>query len=404
MHNYHRKAVADMKKGFAAVFLAVLCTFLFYGIRYMKSPLLTQEAVYGTYEESVETDCFFVREEAVYSAQSAGTVYNHYSDGMRVSKNSLISTLYTGKVSESVLQEINTISKKLENARASTMYVNTSAEGEATLENRIEEYKKNIISAGVKNDVKKISRYKSAINSLRDGTDNVSIEETLASLNNQKIMAEQKIGGNKQEFFASEAGVFSTVLDGMEHILTPEKVVEYSVNDFYSVQTVNEKTSNQTVNAGDSICKVVNNHRWYVLCAIASERLSEKKLNSSVTMRFENIPGIDVTGRIVHISEPQNGKNVLLIESSQYVESAYSLRSSPMELIFKSYTGYRVPVSAIRTEDNVKGVLARKKNVERFYPCDIIYTNNSGEYCIINTPKDAERRLEGVDEFVLGER
>ncbi|MBP3360465.1 MAG: HlyD family efflux transporter periplasmic adaptor subunit [Clostridia bacterium] len=393
-----------MKKGFAAVFLAVLCTFLFYGIRYMKSPLLTQEAVYGTYEESVYTDCYFVREETVYSAQSSGTVYNHYSDGARVGKDALVSTLYTGEVSESLLRELSTIDKKIENARASALYVNTAAEDDSNLENRIDEYKLKIIEASVHNDTRKISQYKAAINGLRQGSAVISVEAAVAGLTAEKSAAESKIGGVKQEVYAGQSGVFSTVLDGMEHILTPEKVMEYGVSDFNAITTVTGKTANQTVNAGDSICKIVNNHQWYVLCAVASERLENKKMNSSVTMRFDDIPGAEVTGRIVYISEPQDGKNVLLIESTQYLESAYSLRSSSMELVFKSYSGYRVPVSAIRTRDGVKGVLGRKNNVENFYPCDVVYTNESGEYVIIRSPENADRKLDGVDEFVLGER
>lgn len=393
-----------MKKGFVAVFFAVLCTFLFYGIRYMKSPLLTQKAVYGTYEESVYTDCYFVRDEIVYSAESSGTVYNHYSDGARVGKDTLVSTLYTGDVSESLLRELSTIDKKIENARASTLYVNTSGEDDSSLENRIEEYKLKIIEASLDNDVRRISQYKSAINGLRQGSVFMSVDTEVAKLSAEKSAAEAKIGGVKQEIYSGQSGVFSTVLDGMEHILTPEKVKEYGVSDFNAITPVTGKTANQTVNAGDSICKIVNNHKWYVLCAVASERLEDKKLNSSVTMRFDDIPGADVTGKIVYISDRQDGKNVLLIESTQYLESAYSLRSSSMELVFKSYSGYRVPVSAIRTRDGVKGVLGRKNNVESFYPCDVIYTNESGEYLIIRSPENAEKKLDGVDEFVLGER
>ena len=80
------------------------------------------------------------------------------------------------------------------------------------------------------------------------------------------------------------------------------------------------------------------------------------------------------------------------------------LRSSPMELIFKSYSGYKVPIYAIRSQDGKTGVLGRKNNVENFYPCDIIYTNENAEYVIIKTPADAERKLENAREFVLGER
>ncbi len=392
-----------MKKGIAAVVLALVCTILFYGTKYMSSPLLTQKAVYGVYDEFVYTDCYFVRDEIVYTADRAGTVYNHYSDGMRTGSGVLISTVYSGNVSQEILQELNTIDKKIENARESTLFVNVSDDDSDT-ENRIETYKKDLISAAVDGDVNKVRAYRDAIVSLRSGTATANTSETINMLSEQKAIAEKKIGGSKQEIYALGSGIFSTVLDGMEHILTPEKVMNFTVEDFDSVQGVSEKTSNQTVNSGDSVCKVVNNHKWYVICAVASQRLENSSVGSSVSMRFDNIPGVEASGRIVNVSPTKDGRSVVVIESTQYIEGAYSMRSSKMDLIFKSYSGYKVPVYAIRTRDGVKGVLARKNNVERFYPCEIIYTNEVAEYVIIRSPKDAERKLDGVDEFVLGER
>ena len=392
-----------MKKGLIAVFLAVLCTFLIYGMRYMRSPLMTQKATYGTYEEAVYTDCYFVRDEIVYAAENDGTVYNHFSDGMRTGKNVLISTVYSGKVSEDVLRQINTIDKKIENIRQSTITVNVGND-EANVENRIETYKYGIIDAAVSGDIKQVRAYTDAISAMREGSEGITSTETVNMLIRQKEAHEARIGGKKQEIYAQSAGVFSTVLDGMEHILTPEKVKEYTVEDFNNIQSGDTKTSNQTVEKGDSVCKVVNNHKWYVICAVGADRLSDKKLGSSVTMRFDNIPGAEVAGRIVNISAAQGGKCVVMIESTQYVEGAYSMRSSAMELIFKSYSGFVVPINAIRTQDGVQGVLGRKNNVERFYPCQVIYTNETAEYVIIKSPEDAERKLDEVQEFVLGER
>ena len=392
-----------MKKGLIAVCLAVLCTFLIYGIRYMSSPLLTQQALYGTYDEAVYTDCYFVRDEIVYSATAAGTVYNHYSDGMRAGKDMLISTVYNGKVSPDVLRKLNTIDKKIENIRKSSFVINVSGD-EANKEIRAESYKEGLIQAAVLGDARLVTSYKDALVSLRKGTPTATATETVEMLMEQKRIEESKIGGKKQEIYAQSAGVFSTVLDGMEHILTPEKVLEYTVDDFNSIQAVSGKTSNQTVNAGDSVCKVVNNLKWYVICAISTERLADKEVGTSVTMRFDNIPGVEVSGRIVNISPSQGGKSVVMIESTQYVEGAYSMRSSAMELIFKSYSGYKVPINAIRTQDGKKGVVGKRNNVEYFYPCEIIYTDDNAEYVIIKTPEGAERKLEDAQEFVLGER
>ena len=394
-----------MKKGLAAAFLAVLCTFLFYGIRYMRSPLLTQKAVYGTYEESVSTSCFFAREENVYSAQSSGTVYNNYSDGTRINKNASVAAVYSGDVSEENMQSLSTIDRKIENAKSmSSAVVSGAGEDDASLENRIDGYKYEIINASVKGDLSEVERYKEAINNLRGDSSSDPSADLISRLEREKSECELKIGGSKEEIVANEAGIFSTVLDGMEHILTPERVKEITVDEYDALTAPKEKTANSVVTTGDSVCKIVNNHQWYVVCAVAEERLSEVNVNSRVSMRFDNIPGVDVSGKIVYISEPKDGRCILTIETSQYVESAYSMRTSPMELVFKSYSGYKIPIYALRTENGVRGVVGRRQNVDAFYPCDVVYTNEEAEYVIIKTPENAERKLENADEFVIGER
>lgn len=394
-----------MKKGFIAVFLAILCTFLFYGIRYTKSPVASQKAVYGTYEDSVDTTCFFARDEVVYSAETSGTVYNSYSDGMRVRSGALVSTVYSGEVSDENLQMLKAIDKKIESAKAlSAAGTESVIPDESNLENRIDTYKYNIISAALDNDIESIKKYKNAINSLRSGVSMTNQEAGVAELEAEKVRAESQIGGTKQEIITQNTGVFLSVLDGMEHILTPENVKELTVRDFEKITVNKTKTTNKTVIEGDSVCKVVNNHQWYIVCSVGAERVEDTKLNSNVTMRFDEIPGVDVTGKIIHMSEVQDGKCIVVIESSQYVESAYSMRSSSMELIFKSYSGYKLPIYAIRNQDGQQGVIAKRNNVENFYPCEILYTNKEAEYVIINSPDDATRKLDDVDEFVLGER
>lgn len=394
-----------MKKGFAAALLALFCAFLFYGIRYMKSPLLTQKAVYGTYEESVSTVCYFAREENVYSAAGSGTVYNVFSDGTRVNNSAKIAVIYSGDVSEENMQALGTIDKKIENAkRTSSDSLSMLSDDDSSLENRIDGYKYEIINAAVENNVSEVTRYKEAINNLRSGEIGDTSEQILNRLENEKAECERKIGGTKEEILSEEAGVFSTVLDGMEHLLTPENVKEMTVGAFNSLKAPTEKTANTVVTAGDSVCKIVNNHQWYVVCAVAEERLSDTKLNSDVSMRFDNIPGVDVSGKIIYISEPEDGKCVLTIESSQYVESAYSMRTSLMELIFKSYSGYKIPIHALRTKDGTRGVIGRRQNVDAFYACNVVYTNETAEYVIVKSTDDAEKKLENADEIVIGER
>ena len=102
-----------MKKSILVILLSAVCFCVFYGIRYMENPVKTQAAIAEVYEQKIDTVGYIVRSEQVYNAPASGTIYHYVQEGTKVSRNSPLSTVYTGEISEATLQELNNINKKI---------------------------------------------------------------------------------------------------------------------------------------------------------------------------------------------------------------------------------------------------------------------------------------------------
>lgn len=393
-----------MKKSISFILIGVICFCIFYGIRYVENPVDVQTAISEVYENKIETQGYIVRSEQVYNAPTSGTVYHYIQEGTRVGKNKALSTVYTGEVSESTLVELNNINNRiaeLQNSAGETSYMAGGVNSEEDIEN----IKNNIIKAKEKHNIEKIAQYKAQISSIVTGTIQNAPSDSIEGLMRKKNELEGSLKSFKNDIYSQMSGVFSRNVDSLESILTPKSVMTYKIADFEGLGNA-VKEYQATAGAGQPVCKVVNNHIWYVMMTVDRETSQELKIGRKVKMRFDELPGIEADAMIEYISteDSSTDKNVMVVKCEQYKEGAFSLRFSKIELILESYEGYRIPVSALRVNEGEKGVLVKNAGVQIFKPCNVIYTDIAGETVIIAPASGTQNMLREYDNIVLGEK
>lgn len=393
-----------MKKSISFILLGVVCFCVFYGIRYLENPVETQTAVSEVYENKIDTSGYIVRTEQVYNAPVSGTVYHYIQEGTRVGKNRVLSTVYTGGISEETLQELNNINKKiaeLENAGTEASYM----AGGANSEENIENIKNNIIKAKTEHQISKIADYKAQINAIITGSAQNMPVQSIEELTTRKNGLEASLRSSKNDLYSQISGVFSGNVDGLEEVLTPKNVLSYKLADYNNLaDTVKEHKT--TASSGEPVCKVVNNHIWYVMMTVDREVAEGLKVGRKVKLRFGYLPGIEADAAVEYISteNSEDDKNVIVVKCEQYKEGVFSLRFSNIELILESYEGYRIPVSALRVQDGEKGVLVKNAGAQMFKPCNVIYTDTVGGTVIISPVSGTQNMLREYDCIVVGEK
>lgn len=396
-----------MKKIFLIVIATAAVLVFGYGINHAVTPVSSQSLERASHEHATPAKGYIVRDEIAYYADRDGRLYRNVSIGARVSKDSLIYTIYDGAVSDSVIKELNTLDKKIDAAKSAKKTESFASES-VSVENEIAIRTAKIIEAGRNNDVGAVAQYKKDINSLRSNGYLISSADELAGLEGSKNAINEQIGNGKSESYAANSGVFTIYYDGLEDILSADKVEEYTVG---YIETLGEprfrERNSDMVNQGDFICSIVNNHTWGVLLVVSAEDIKGTEVGDRVMVRFNNIASAEQEGTVAYISnDEQNagGNCFVFVKCSKYFEGAYSYRRVDADLIFEKYSGYRVPAQAIRREnrqDKVIGIAGNKR-----YECDvdILYSDTKTGYVIVDSAENAAHKLSSMNRILVGER
>lgn len=394
-----------MKKSIYIILILVVCFCVFYGIRYVENPVETMSAVSEVYENKINTKGYVVKSEQIYTAPVTGRVYHYVEEGTRVGRNRVLSTVYTGNISEETLQELNNINIKiaeLQNENTDSAYMAGGMNSEEDIEN----IKNGIIRAKNSGNIKKIASYKAQINAIVTGDSKSVATTNLDELIAKKNQLEASIISGKNDIYSGMSGVFSKNVDSLEEILTPQNVMTYKVADFYAVTSA-VKENMLVATSGQPVCKVVNNHTWYVMLTVERSVAESLKAGQEVKVRFGELPGVSARGSIAYISteDSATNENVIVIKCEEYCEGVYSLRFSAIELILESYEGYRIPISAIRVADSGdRGVLVKSAGSQIFKPCKIVYTDTLGGTVIVSPQGTGNDMLREYDNIVVGEK
>ncbi len=397
-----------MKKAFI-IFIAVIAALVLgYGIKYAVSPVPSQVIERATIEHSAMAKGYIVREEWAYYAERAGKLYKNVSVGDRVMKDALIYTIYDDSVDNNTIKELNTLNKKISLAREQTDQ-STYGSAAISVESAIAARTSQIIAAAKKNDVSGISQYKQDIISLRNTGSFEDANARLAELEGQKQSLDAGILNSRSERYAEISGVFTMYYDGFEGVLDRNDVAEYTVGQLENLKKpVPKESVLDKVKEGDFICALVNNHKWSLILITDETEMSAYAPGDGVTVRFKNIADAEQTGTISYISsEEQNkdGKCFVLIDCQDYFEGAFSYREVDAEIIFERYSGYKVPISAVRTtEKGGHKVIGILDNRQIDCSVDVLYTDTKEEFAIVESQDGTSNKLSSMDRIVIGER
>ncbi len=401
-----------MKKVITAILAATICAFVYFCISYVQAPVSTISAYNVTYEEVVNGDAFIVRKETIYTAERDGTAYSFAREGARVGNSRRICAVYSGEVDESVLQELGTINDKIAELGSVVVDNSFTADTGSTAQ-RLVQLQEEIEAAAAENDIKKISECKEEIELLASGTVAVSNSDRLAKLVAERQALESKLVNPRQDIYSTEAGIYSTKIDGYENVLNFEVVDNITVEEFAKIkpeqteEKKEEKDVLSTTLAGDKVCKIIDNHEWYVMALVKRSDIEGVKAGDEVDVRFDKLPGEQVEATVVSVSNDPEGqeKAVVVLKCESFSEGAFSIRASGVEIIRNSYSGFEVPIHAIRVSDGQNGVMVRVGGSDVFKPCKMIYQDEeNAKAIIVPDTEDVNRELMQYDMIIVGEK
>ncbi len=355
---------------------------------------LTEEA---QLKQTFEFTGFVVRDEKAVSAASGGTVISLANDGKRVAKGDCIAISCADDGDAAVYTRLE--AAKAEFARLSVLN-NPNGVNALNSEKLNEEIRSaygsimdNILSGNYTSLPENIEIFndKSATKQiLSQGSIDlseklISLEEEIKNLESENIKYTQ--------IQAPGSGYYINNLDGYETTVNYDEVSALT-NEQISA-AIQAKPQKISSNLG----KLVNSYKWYIVGLVETDHSKDFPAGKNITVNFpEN--GLEDIKMKVESAESVNGKLKVTLSSTLMNETLANMRIETVQVVEKSYTGYKIPVKAIRFDkENNSGVYVLRGKIITFINVEIIHSQE--EYVIVSSSKSSGSGLSLYDDVII---
>lgn len=147
---------------------------------------------------------------------------------------------------------------------------------------------------------------------------------------------------------APEPGVFSALVDGYESLLTPESVMQLTPS---SLQSLIDKPAGED---SSSMGKLLTSDKWYFAANLPQPSAARLSEGETARLRFAGELNRDVEMKVERIGPTEGGRTLVVFSSNRYLTLTTLLRHQTAELIFESWSGLRVPKSALRLVESTE--------------------------------------------------
>ncbi len=377
------------------ILLAAIAAYFGYNVvSSLYAPLMTAtvtpyEAGAGYYASG-----FVVREEELLYSQYGTTVLN-CAEGAHVAANDTVATGYRSEDAKTRQTRIDELSGQIEQLQYAWSAVSSV-------------YDQAALDADIAGDLAQLSRYLALrdMNSVSDlspelkglilrrtgsDSDSGSLQARISTLQAELETLEAQSAGDTSAILAGKAGTFSAAVDGYESVLTPERLMEITVAEFESVQP-DETDAN-------AIGRLVTSATWYYACVVPASELSGVEEGNRATLTFARDYYQPVTMRVARLGGNEAGSRLLVLSSDRALQNVTLLRQQSAEIVFTSYSGLRVPKSAVRVENGQTGVYILEGTLAKWKPITILH--DTGESYVVTLDTSSTNNLWPGDELII---
>ena len=381
--------------GMLVLFLTALMLYLLFGKR--NYGMDTEVVVQDTAVDGVNGDAYFFRDETVvsYTGGSADTI-GFSASGQRVQKGGVLAEVYQSPAA----LEARHISDRLGEQIALLIEQSKKNEMESDitlLDRQLENQFLKVLSAaaeGVPTRAQMPQEELLLLFSRRQTVEGKPVDYT-SRINKLKAEQEsyrQKLPATVPNVRAERAGLFMQGADGAERAVAFAEVPKLTPAELAAL--------NLAAPPAGAIGRLITEHYWYMAVTVSAEAAIEMVPGRTMTVSVGALNGREVEVTVAAVNKSSAlGDAAVILRCDVLDEPLAALRSSPVKIHVKSYTGYRVSADAVRVESGVQGVYVLYGEQVRFVPVEILWSYSG--YFICKEGSEGERALRRYDEVVV---
>ena len=354
-------------------------------------PISTESASYYTAADGLNITGLIIRNETLVKSQSGGVMHFIASDGDRVAKNGIIANIYDNETASITLSRMDSVNAKIADIEEMMSYNDLEAADLDMINTRVQKSLDSMIISVSGGDFDNYSVCREALLSALNRRQ-IAMGETadfssqLAALKSELASLSSSLPAAKGTIRAEKSGYFVSKTDGYEQTLTAD------ILDALTPEKLDSVKSAQT--PADVIGKIVSDYEWYIAARVSINESLKYKEGDSLTVytSVKSYPQMPVTLKKINISESSSSA-VLIFECSDMNSELASMRTGPMTVVKKEYSGLKVPKSALRVVDSKRGVYVLTGMQIKFVEVNVLFSNDSYMICEKQTDDENVLRL-----------
>ncbi|MDD4774675.1 MAG: HlyD family efflux transporter periplasmic adaptor subunit [Eubacteriales bacterium] len=365
----------------------------------------TTAALYVTEREMITLDAYIIRRERVLYSGTGGSVAYNYVNGSKVGMGEVVASVYSGSDIREQIIDIDNKIVLLENSNITDAIAMADT---ASIDSRINYLYTLIREKTEEGDINYALRKKDELLTLLNRRQIVvktvsGFNDRIESLKNQRSSITSGLDGPAESITTSVSGYFYNTVDGYETAFSNVDVDIMTLADFTDLTETEPFDITAAGRRGYAIGKIAEDYFWYTACEVDINALHNFISGKSYDIIYPYSGDKDIESVLYRIiTEPNSDRVILIFKSGIITESFNFLRRQTVEIVQSSYSGYRVPVTAVRMIDDKKGVYVLSGSVVKFREIEPLFEKSG--YLIVEekdaTNKNHINRL-GLNEMII---
>ncbi|MBR5521632.1 MAG: hypothetical protein IKU54_06515 [Oscillospiraceae bacterium] len=360
----------------------------------------TVKAGEGYINDSIITQGIVCREESVLVRGQGGVVDYLAENGERVSKGYHLADVYPSNSDlENIFLLRNRQSMLDDIVQAESYLTNSSVDMTTTKKELTGQLTGLAVLSDTENysDVnEKLAELTLSLNKIGVATGRTTdFSAASAQLKSEIAATKEQISRPINSLYSSYTGYFMQTADGYENIAT----VDYFMNSSYEEGSNIINQVSVYYPDENSYGKIITDYKWNICLYLDKDQCDGLKEGKTIQIST-NVGSNEFTKASVKSIIDKGSKNLVVIQCTTMTKQSASVRITDCEILFKQYTGIKIPKSAVRFDsDQNMGVFINFSNIVKFKKITPIYEDDN--YMIVPIERSENNQLKLYDSIIV---
>lgn len=328
-----------------------------------------------------------MRKETVLSARYGGSAVATAKDGEKVGINDTVVRIYDAGNSQTA-DRIKEIDEEIDLLRESLSDGTLSLYDSTSVDALIISLMKSIRYADATGDYVSASSFRSELKkklikrNIMTAT-SLEVENMIADLSSARSSLMRSLGTCREEISAPASGYYFSLTDGYESAFTSDAALKMTYSEF-SELTASAPDGTQTTSCG----KIATEFVWYLACTVNRGEIGKIEEGETRKVSFIQNSNISLDMTVERTVADNGSDNILIVMSCDKMPRNFDFsRVQRIEILKKEYSCFKIPISAMRVIDGIRGVYVLDGSTVYFRAVSVL-TQNDDAYLAEISPEE----------------